>query len=413
MHLLADSVWLISVGIGILDTSRIVVRAALNFCVSSSPFVGMAVPSSSLPDVSPTKNASSAPSPVTNQASELVAADAPPPASAIPNGTAEQQPAARSDQLVSSPDSELSADAAGGPTAGTGQGPASPSPAATEAAASFAQPLAPSPLAPREPLHESQKDKNGDKPEDPSGSPPAPQKSSPTPPRRESASRDPATANGASKPKGSSTPRPPKPSFLSKLLRVLVPCVSPSPGAHPIELNDSSSLSTSREKDISNSVDHVAETKPPVAPPTAATTPPTPAATEPATVPTLDPTPSAPSTPPPAEGDALPPPTPPTAPQLLPYSETEGLTSGAVQPPGSTGGSVLHEKGNSRDSTVPSNASEGEESEGTSFTEDEDMDGLDDEDDEDKLIMNGGVGIPIGPVGLFSSPNMQRIMVSQ
>lgn len=74
---------------------------------------------------------------------------------------------------------------------------------------------------------------------------------------------------------------------------------------------------------------------------------------------------------------------------------------------------MLHEKGHSRDSTVPSNASEGEESEGTSFTEDEDMDGLDDEDDEDKLIMNGGVGIPIGPVGLFSSPNMQGIMVSQ
>lgn len=374
----------------------------------------MAAPSSSLPDVSPkepAKNTPSAPSPVTNQASELVAGDAPPPASPIPNGTAEQQPAAHSDhdtpkpELVSSSETQISADSAAGPTAGTGLGPASPSPAGTEAA----QPL----IAPREPLHESQKAKNGDTPEGSSGSPPAPQKSSPTPPRRESASQAPATSNGVSKPKGSSTPRPPKPSFLSKLLRVLVPCVSPSPDAHPIELNDSSSLSTSKEKDIRNSVDHVAETKPLVAPPTAATTPPIPAATEPATVSTPDPTPSAPSTPPPAEEDALLPPTPPTAPQLLPYSETEGLTSGAVQPPGSTGGSVLHEKGHSRDSTVPSNASEGEESEGTSFTEDEDMDGLDDEDDEDKLIMNGGVGIPIGPVGLFSSPNMQGIMVSQ
>jgi RNA polymerase II subunit A small phosphatase-like protein len=72
---------------------------------------------------------------------------------------------------------------------------------------------------------------------------------------------------------------------------------------------------------------------------------------------------------------------------------------------------VVHEKSHSRDSTVPSNASEGEESEGTSFTEDEDMDGLDDDDDEDKLIMNGGAGIPIGPVGEIRSPNMLGIIL--
>ncbi|KAF9461300.1 hypothetical protein BDZ94DRAFT_823161 [Collybia nuda] len=375
----------------------------------------MAVPSSSPPDVSQKESPKSSfqtPSPVTNQASELVDADAPPPAIPIPNGTAELQPAAHNVYDTSSPEPSansephISADSAAGPTAGTGQSPASPSLSSTEAAASFAQPLAPSAQAPREPPHEIQKDKNGDKPGDPSIPLPTAQKSSSIPSRREGTARAPPAiqSNGSIKPKDSVTSRPPKPSFLSKLLRVLVPCVSPSPGAHPIELNDSSSLSTSKEKDISNSADHVVETKPPIAPTTTATTSPILPAGEPATVSTLDSTPVVPSTPPSAEGDVLLPPTPPAAPQLLPYSETEGLTSGAVQPPGSTGGGVQHEKSHSRDSTVPSNASEGEESEGTSFTEDDDMDGLDDEDDEDKLIMNGGVGIPIGPVGRFTSP---------
>lgn len=95
-------------------------------------------------------------------------------------------------------------------------------------------------------------------------------------------------------------------------------------------------------------------------------------------------------------------------------SETEGVTSGAVQPPGSTGDSPVQlETSQNRDSTVPSNGTgEGEESEGTSFTEDEDMDGLDDlEDDEEKLIMDGGAGIPIGPVSssFIFSPYMNSV----
>jgi RNA polymerase II subunit A small phosphatase-like protein len=71
------------------------------------------------------------------------------------------------------------------------------------------------------------------------------------------------------------------------------------------------------------------------------------------------------------------------------------MTSGAVQPPGSTGEGVAHD--HSRAHTHDS----GDESEGTSYTEDDDVDEhIDDaEDDEDRLIMNGGAGIPIGPVG--------------
>lgn len=104
----------------------------------------------------------------------------------------------------------------------------------------------------------------------------------------------------------------------------------------------------------------------------------------------------------------------PHTPQLLPLDETEGLTSGAVQPPGSTGDSPtsLHEKSISQHSTLPPNGTaEGDDSEGTSFTEDEDIDGLDDlEDEEEKLIMDGGAGIPIGPV--CSSPILCTIPTS-
>jgi carboxy-terminal domain RNA polymerase II polypeptide A small phosphatase len=78
------------------------------------------------------------------------------------------------------------------------------------------------------------------------------------------------------------------------------------------------------------------------------------------------------------------------------------VTSGAVQPPGSTGDGILsphHPHG--RNHTVDGSL-DGDESDETSFTEDEDVDdgnALDEpEDDEDRLIMNGGAGIPIGPV---------------
>jgi RNA polymerase II subunit A small phosphatase-like protein len=69
---------------------------------------------------------------------------------------------------------------------------------------------------------------------------------------------------------------------------------------------------------------------------------------------------------------------PPTAPDLLPLADTEGVTSGAVQAPGSTG-------------------LEGEDSE-SSVVDEERHRPMEEEDDEERLIMNGGNGIPIGPV---------------
>ena len=90
-------------------------------------------------------------------------------------------------------------------------------------------------------------------------------------------------------------------------------------------------------------------------------------------------------------------------PTLLPEEETEGVTSGAVQPPGSTGETPATDKTAQKDLPPQTTASApvgGDESEGTSFDDEDDL--VEDEDEEDRLIMNGGAGIPIGPVRLFT-----------
>lgn len=91
-----------------------------------------------------------------------------------------------------------------------------------------------------------------------------------------------------------------------------------------------------------------------------------------------------------ADKDVILPPTPRT----LPEAETHGITSGAVQAPGSTGEEPARAQ--------TQHDSSGDESEGTSFTEDDDVEEgplMDEvEDDEERLILNGGAGIPIGPV---------------
>jgi len=79
---------------------------------------------------------------------------------------------------------------------------------------------------------------------------------------------------------------------------------------------------------------------------------------------------------------------PPQSTQLLPEDETDGLTSGAVTPPGSTGEIVARTQ--TRDSS--------EDSDGT---DDEGVDqrAYDEHAEEQRLIKNGGAGIPIGPDG--------------
>ena len=204
-------------------------------------------------------------------------------------------------------------------------------------------------------------------------------------------------------------PRSPKPSLFSRWFRLLVPCVSPT--AHPVEI-ESPSLLGFAEKSIVKNDDHPTTTvsTPPATPKEGSIPIPTPTPTLPPAIETVAVTPPleiSVDSPPAGQNDLLVPPTPP---HILPLSETEGVTSGAVQPPGSTGDTTVHhEKSHTRDSIViPSNGSgEGDESESTSFTEDEDIDGLDDlEDEEEKLIMDGGVGIPVGPVSSSLYPVM-------
>ena len=100
------------------------------------------------------------------------------------------------------------------------------------------------------------------------------------------------------------------------------------------------------------------------------------------------------------DGEVIVPPTPTK--QLLPLSETDGLTSGAVQPPGSTGENLSHthlyEKKVARDT--------GDDSD-SSFTEEgnfHEMIAINEvEDEEQRLIRSGGTGIPIGPVSKLYS----------
>ncbi|KAJ3557745.1 hypothetical protein NP233_g11664 [Leucocoprinus birnbaumii] len=72
--------------------------------------------------------------------------------------------------------------------------------------------------------------------------------------------------------------------------------------------------------------------------------------------------------------------------QLLPIEETDGVTSGAVQPPGSTGEPIARIPTN-ESSTYPDSIT------------DEEVAMLDEQEEEERLIRNGGNGIPFGPVG--------------
>ena len=176
-------------------------------------------------------------------------------------------------------------------------------------------------------------------------------------------------------------------SFLIRLLRKLVPCLGPS-SAHLTVLEDTGSDRKSsmalQEKQVPKDSETVIPTEPSV-PSTSQTTPTTitipPATQDPQVI------------------------LPPTPTKLLPQAETEGVTSGAVQPPGSKGdqGLPAHPRTETHES--------GEESDGTSYTEDDDVDEhIDDpEDDEERLILNGGAGIPIIVSYRFSLVAMSRV----
>ncbi|KAG9127082.1 hypothetical protein FRC07_000733 [Ceratobasidium sp. 392] len=210
-------------------------------------------------------------------------------------------------------------------------------------------------------------------------------------PNGKASSAQPAAGSArASSPKQSKQKKK-KHGFWASLKAALIPCASPS-SAHPIDedtvTNEPSAIPMAErekekpapavisEKQVSPSTEsHTVD-------PTSSTVTGTtvvPEQHKPAIAPLVPvPVPASPT-----EPEEVVPPSP--KPQLLSQEESEGMLSGSVQAPGSTG--------------VPETESEG----GSSFTDDEDvgkeLEDHEAEDEEERLILQGGAGIPIGPDG--------------
>lgn len=176
-----------------------------------------------------------------------------------------------------------------------------------------------------------------------------------------------------------------RPSFLSRVVNKVVPCVNSdqsqlnqdhhlSDSDHSVPLRDITLLKPS-DILVENPPLDDQEESPPIAAGFIAT-------------PTS-------SLPPPSPTDSEVLVQPPPSSHLLPEDETDGMTSGAVQPPGSTGDEIA--RSNTHDTS--------EDSDRTSFTDDDDHHHMrDEQDEEENLIKAGGSGIPIGPVRLLSLP---------
>ncbi|KIJ39490.1 hypothetical protein M422DRAFT_175127 [Sphaerobolus stellatus SS14] len=209
-----------------------------------------------------------------------------------------------------------------------------------------------------------------------------------------------STSTTNTKAKSSREKKKKKQSFFSKLFQTLVPCVGSS---HNLDVDaDNNSAAPLREKQrdeekkekapeaSTTSIDHGHSAE---------------ASTVTAHVPIVVPPIVVPSqhveaTPPPPADDSnndnivIVPPSPS---KRLPEDETAGVTSGAVQPPGSTGTDdhEADQHSDRSDETYSEDEDPGILSPNVGGTIPED----DFEDEEERLIMNGGAGIPIGPDG--------------
>lgn len=195
--------------------------------------------------------------------------------------------------------------------------------------------------------------------------------------------------------------------FWASLKAALVPCASPS-SAHPIEVDAAPSEPASipladreKEKEKPATAAPVSEklavppTESHAVDPTSSSATSTTVAPEPHK-PAIAPLVAIPVPPsPPSDPEEIVPPSP--KPQLLSHEETGGMMSGAVQAPGSGPHETTESEG------------------GTSFTEDEDMgkdmEDQDAEDDEERLIREGGTGIPIGPVSRNHRVRIRRSLI--
>ncbi|KAH9963822.1 hypothetical protein BC827DRAFT_1128381 [Russula dissimulans] len=220
----------------------------------------------------------------------------------------------------------------------------------------------------------------------------------------------PPSPKSAAKRKVQKPPSSPRVSFISRLFRFLVPCVGPSRllnEAADVPVSDSnSSAAALREKPPTRDTEKDSSSRP------VQETPVTNDSVSDQPHPNHEAVPSSSglvAEPGPRPLHVVPPATPtsdkdleiivpPTPTRVIPESETGGVTSSAVVPPGSTAEEVAQLR------ALQAHESSGDESDGTSFTEEEeveDVPGIDEaEDDEDRLILNGGAGIPIGPDGI-------------
>ncbi|EKM54603.1 uncharacterized protein PHACADRAFT_146736 [Phanerochaete carnosa HHB-10118-sp] len=209
------------------------------------------------------------------------------------------------------------------------------------------------------------------------------------------------TSSKKTKPKGSKT----KGSLFTRIFHVFVPCTKPSSKAHEIDVD------VEKPRQPEPSVPATTELKEKQTAKEAEELPPEPSTSEaPATsevaakpseqeetrgTPVLPPLQPVDVPPPSDDPSVVVPPTPTKL--LLPPEEGGGVLSGSVQPIGSTGDETAQEQQRQGDSDHESDGS-------TSFTDEEDVEeanAMDEvEDEEERLILNGGAGIPIGPDGL-------------
>ena len=177
-----------------------------------------------------------------------------------------------------------------------------------------------------------------------------------------------------------------RPSFLSRVVNKVVPCVN----SDQSQLNQDHHLSHPSDTDPSFPLRDITLTKPSDS---LAQNPPLDDQEEfPPIAAGFIATPTSSQSPPsPTDSEVLV--QPPPSSHLLPEDETDGMTSGAVQPPGSTGDEIA--RSNTHDTS--------EDSDRTSFTDDDDHHYMrDEQDEEENLIKAGGSGIPIGPVRFLS-----------
>ncbi|KAG9039734.1 hypothetical protein FRB95_007161 [Tulasnella sp. JGI-2019a] len=199
----------------------------------------------------------------------------------------------------------------------------------------------------------------------------------------------------------------PKRSFWASVRSIILPCIPAADGkqAHDIDLGTSATPSKTvvggseaagvPAKEVSGELDEkkasqAAQPVLDIAPhPKSTSSTSGPSGAEPSTPTKTKPTPLLTAPVVEQDGDAMIviPPSPHS--HLLPREETEGVTSGAVQPPGGTGADV---------SITDENEGDVADNEGGQGLN-PDLD-VDDEDDEElRLIEAGGTGIPIGPDG--------------